>query len=235
MANNREKLFNMLESLLIPKEIVNTNKYTDNTKAEFYLSLGLQHLGIDVAYEYMQYVISTYNPNNIISVGSGNGVFEKLLETNWNNLSPIQQKYVSTETYLIGLHIQCNINIICIDPNSDAFIKAPIKFKKEPIYPNIDDFLKIKPYNLMECVLILNWSTPNNSIYDYEAVIKLNPKIILWIGDPSGVAGGKLFLEFYKKCRTHQTKYKIIKEKVETSKDRFNEDIFYTIAILVEI
>jgi len=186
-------------------------KYNDKNTPEHYLSEGLQNLGIDVAYEYMQYIIDNYNPNLIMSIGSGCGIFEKLLEQHHG------------------------INIICIDPNPDEYIKAPKQFKKEPNYSYVDDIVKIIPFNLIDNMIILNWATPNNSTYDYDAMIKLQPKIILWIGDSTGIAGGKKFLEFLEETQDNKTNYTIIKKYVVKYKDQFDWDVLCTIMVLIKI
>ena len=182
--------------------------YTDSTTAEYYLSDGLQNLGIDVLFEYAQYIKTTYAPDHIISIGSGSGVCEKLIDDHLGT------------------------NIICVDPDSDDYITAPQKFKKEPTYANASELLKVN-HKIENCAMFLNWSNPNGSSFDYDAVQLLKPKYILWIGDPSGCAGGAKFLEFYGDCSAGNGEYQIIKETVKNGKDNImGWDMFYTIAIL---
>jgi hypothetical protein len=184
--------------------------YTDVTTPEYYLSKGLQHLGMDVALEYMQDIINK-NPAYIASIGSGCGAFEKIL-----------CEKLLTE-------------IICVDPDSNKFIKAPPQFKMEPSYANVDELINAIPAIVENCAIILNWSSPNGSTFDYDAVQDLKPTHILWIGDPSGVAGGTTFLEFYNECENEETDYRIVKNTVKNGKDSWGWSIYYTIAILERI
>jgi hypothetical protein len=113
--------------------------------------------------------------NKIISVGSGNGYFEYLLEK------------------IFG------IKIICIDPNPNLFLKKQDGPFKVPEYPTVDDFLV---ENISEdCLLILNWpnpdTIPNNNKskdnYDVEAIKKLKPIGIFIIYEETGIAGSESF------------------------------------------
>lgn len=203
-------LMKMANSLTRPRK-EKVVKYNDENTLEHYLSGGLQNLGIDIAYEYMQYIIDNYGSNLIISVGSGCGVFEKLLEQ---------------------YH---NINIICIDPNPNEYINPPKQFKRQPDYSYVDNIIKIVPFNLIDCTMILNWSSPNSSTYDYDAMTRLQPKIILWIGDTTGVAGGAKFIKFLEETQNNETNYNVVKKHTIQEKDRYDWDIFYTIMILVRI
>jgi hypothetical protein len=127
--------------------------------------------------------------NNIISVGSGNGYFEYLLEAIFD------------------------INIICIDPKPNSFLKKNNSKLKEVKYSTVDKFLEVESSE--DCLLILNWPSPNNinnddnddndnddndfkslklrKDYDVEAIEKLKPIGIFMIYEGSGVAGSEEF------------------------------------------
>lgn len=139
-----------------------------------YCNKAIRSFGIDVFYDIFKKVNEKYNLP-IISVGSGNGAFEHILN---NNL---------------------NINIICIDPDplkyNSNLLKTPFM---EPKYKTVDDDV-ISLYK-NNCVLLLNWCDPNDSDYDYLSIIKLNPVCIISIyevfDEGNGAAGGKKFFEY---------------------------------------
>jgi hypothetical protein len=183
--------------------------YKDKTKPEYYLSRGLQNLGIDIAYEYMGKIVE-YKPQYIASVGSGSGTFEKLLCE------------------------KLQIEIICVDPNG-TYGNAPSEYIMKSQFPDVKNLIKYDPSVVGNCAIILNWAYPNDSTYDYDAVQDLKPKWILWIGDPTGIAGGEKFIGFYEETKEGKGDYKIVQEHVKEIREEFAGTILYTIAILERI
>jgi hypothetical protein len=111
----------------------------------------------------------------IVSIGSGSGSIEHYT----NNLQ------------------SNNIKWILIDP-------APVSFHgnlvMEPNYSYVDDLINTNPNIIGNCLLFLNWCDPNDSEYDYEAIIKLQPIAICSVYEEyesyNGAAGGEKFFNW---------------------------------------
>lgn len=87
--------------------------------------------------------------------------------------------------------------IMCIDPDPTSFLGKYIFI--QPKYKYVKDMIKSEPSMVGNCILLLNWCEPNDSLYDYEAVMLCKPVAILTIIErynKSGVAGGNKFREF---------------------------------------
>lgn len=111
------------------------------------------------------------NRTTIVSVGSGNGVFEKNLDRDIRS------------------------DIICVDPNFNNFNKCKeVNQTKKPLFKTTDDLLKsgIKDTH----TLILNWTLPNDSSYDYESIVKLNPENVFVLCDLTGTGGSSHLLSW---------------------------------------
>lgn len=122
----------------------------------------------------MKYAESAINgcikkPKYIISVGSGDGEFERLVENEYK------------------------VNIICVDPKKFSKVDADNKYLHLPDYAYIDDLIKSVPDVVSNCTLFLLWPEPNTSTYDIEAVSKLLPTSILVAYEYYGGAGGEYF------------------------------------------
>jgi hypothetical protein len=103
----------------------------------------------------------------VISVGSGNGVLEYKLQE-------------------LGIK-----NIICVDPDPESYDKYPENNNCiKPSYDVVENLLKDKPELVEQCVLLLGWPSPNESTFDYEAVMALNPYGIVLVYETLGGAGG---------------------------------------------
>lgn len=172
-----------------------------------YLSNGLQALGVEKAYEFIDIAVKL-NPNSkIVSIGSGNGYFESLVE----------QKF--------------KIEIICVEPRPNKFNPIP-KMNKQPDYQYTVDLVMKRTIN--DCILLLNWCDPGYSEYDYEAIILLQPKIIIWIGETNmGSAGGYRFHDWLK----HNDTYKTInfyhrRNDFDPVNQKINGILIYSIIIL---
>lgn len=140
-----------------------------------YFSSGINDIGIATVKRYVKRLLKL-SQLPIISVGSGSGVVEHLLDQTFD------------------------IDIICVDPDPSSFSTAPESMGKKPKYPRVSDLIKDQPTIVGNCILFLNWSTPNESTYDYDALVALCPNYVLWIGEPSGSAGGAIMLQWLKKC-----------------------------------
>lgn len=120
-------------------------------------STGINFLGIPSIIMYMEHVLKIYpnHKNKIISIGSGGGYIEKLLDKFFN------------------------IDIICIDPDPLSYITEQTIYK-HPLYKNVeDDDFPLNQY-INDCILFINWSTPEQlNGYDIRSILKLNPLCIL--------------------------------------------------------
>lgn len=146
-----------------------------------YFNVAIDCFGIDLVLECMYQFYYSYNLP-MISVGSG--------------LAPIE--------YLFSV---CNKNakVICVDPNPRSF--DPREPFIEPDYPYVKGLIKKNPRIVGNCVLFLNWCEPNESTYDYDAVIDLKPRAILTIFEfrhyLCGMAGGEKYYKWVKKQTTY--------------------------------
>jgi hypothetical protein len=121
----------------------------------------------------------------IVSVGSGLGLIEYITHT-----------------------INPDINFICVDPDPMNFPSDANKYISKPFiqpqYNYVDD---LPPELINNCILFLNWCCPNESMYDYDAIIKLKPKAVLSIiekfGGSDGCAGGSEFFIWSKQHNNH--------------------------------
>ena len=66
----------------------------------------------------------------------------------------------------------------------------------KPNYKLTSDLIKDKPNLVNACHLLLIWSFPNESMYDYEAIITLKPKYVTIVYETTGSAGGDKLHEF---------------------------------------
>ena len=85
--------------------------------------------------------------------------------------------------------------IICVDPVPDSYLGPPIY--QQPDYDTVRDLLIAKPEIKGNCVLFLNWCDPDDSTYDFDAVVALQPIAVLciietFVGE-NGCAGGERF------------------------------------------
>jgi len=162
---------------------------------------GIGYLGIEIIDEYINYINNVYKLP-FISIGSGNGFVE-----NKNSLC----------------------NWICIDPNPLSYLKNnDDKIYKNPDYKTCEELISAKPEIIGNNVLFLNWCDPNDSTYDYDAIILLKPKAILVVheicdNDDYGAAGGKKFNNLYKQMKVGEDKnYEILYES-NTYNDSFSD------------
>ena len=87
------------------------------------------------------------------------------------------------------------INIICVDPYITPFVSFQVDqpcIRAE--YNYVDDLIKDRPDIIGRCVLFLGWCEPGDNSYDYEAIIKLEPRHIVSVYGGCGAAGSQKFL-----------------------------------------
>jgi hypothetical protein len=138
-------------------------------------------------------IIKYHMSSRLISVGSGYGVLEKHIE---NTYKQKQQK----------------LELICIDPEPTSYSfenypKTPLIFPQYAyIDAYIDDYLgklqiQLTKEEINNCDLLLCWPSPNESTYDLEAIIKLQPIKVFIIYEMTGAAGSNsLHNWIYKEC-----------------------------------
>lgn len=138
--------------------------------SESFLSTAVKTLGLSNLYKYFEPLKEL--GLTIVEVGTGNGYIARLLRDK-------------------------GYNIIPIDKNPGKFISSVKDCKGlEPEYSTVDDLLKEKKDLVGNCVLFLNWPLPNDSSYDYDAMISLQPKFIITAVDMSGTGGGSKWLSY---------------------------------------
>jgi hypothetical protein len=141
------------------------------------LSRGVTSLGADLVIKTLQNLHQAYEVP-IVSVGCGLAAIEYLSKLMcWRLVDP--------------------------DPLSWQIFKEKPDHPFLPVnYSSVDELIAKEPSLIHNCILFLNWCEPNESEYDYEAVIKLKPLAILTIIEVyggNGAAGGEKFYEWYAK------------------------------------
>ena len=120
-------------------------------------STAINFMGIPSIVMYMEEILKKYpkHKKKIISIGSGGGYIEKLLDK------------------------LLNIDIICVDPEPLSYITEKVIYKY-PKYKSIDcEEFPLNEYK-DDCILFINWSAPEQiNGYDIKAILKLNPICIL--------------------------------------------------------
>lgn len=135
----------------------------------------------------------------VISVGSGNAILED----------------ICSKLY--------KIKIFCVDPDPTSYKGEKIFL--QPDYPYVDNLICEHENFIGNCVLIINWATPELN-YDFEAIEKLQP-IAFWVlYDENGNAGGEKFHNFIKSESNYNIEKKLISEFkrkifIETMTNRF--------------
>jgi hypothetical protein len=141
------------------------------------LNKAIRLLGIELVHKYIdiilkQVCLNKYDP--IVSIGSGNGHVERLIEH------------------------ETGLDIICVDPVKVSH-RNQVLYKTSR-YDSVNELLFENPELVSNCVTFINWSTPNDSTYDYEAVKALNSEHILIIFESTGSGGGKLLHKWLNFC-----------------------------------
>lgn len=160
-----------------------------------YFSSGVKKIGIKNVLWCFKRVIKKNPGADIVSLGSGNGVIEKIIDDTFG------------------------CDIICIDPHFNEFLVAPIKFTKKPAFKTINEYNSHRDENGQsnkKLVLFINWTFISLELamavnpklatcemynYDYGAIAKTKPNHVISIYDPTGAAGSKVFTAWAnKKC-----------------------------------
>jgi hypothetical protein len=120
-----------------------------------------------------------------ISIGSGNGILE-----GW-------------------IRDQFGINVITVDPKPinnaycpmDSFTASKFRLN-ENHFEKTEELIEKHSEYIGNCILLLIWSNPNDSSFDYDAIQLLKPNFILpLIETSSGIAGSEIFHSFFRtKC-----------------------------------
>lgn len=111
---------------------------------------------------------------HIVSVGCGSGYVEAFLTANVDD--DISRS-----------------RLVLVDPQPMSFNKIPVL----PVhYSTVNELLVARPEVFRDCLLLLIWSDPDDSTYDYDAVMALEPKSILVLHErpgqePNGSAAGR--------------------------------------------
>jgi hypothetical protein len=165
--NNRNQRTSMTD--------IQVDKVTDNNKDQVIFSSGVTAFGDELVLTWWETISRNYPENEgytIVSVGSGTGKIEELIQKRLNR------------------------PIICIDPDPYSFSIGVTGIM--PHYPLIEDYLtsldNIKERKIKnKTVLFINWSDPRED-YDIKAVTALNPDAIFFIGESFRYAAGSLKL-----------------------------------------
>jgi hypothetical protein len=151
---------------------------------------------------------SFYNQYNlpIVSIGSGIGAIEYFAKKNNNKIE--------------WVCIDNQENPIDFPPSAKIYIDKPL-MKIDNL--SIDKLIETNPSIVNNCIIFLNWCLPNDSYYDFEAIIKLKPLAILSIYEDfngiSGAAGGEMFYNWTK----NNTDYHL-KEEYTLYADKYHAD-----------
>ena len=122
-----------------------------------------------------------------------------------------------------------DIEWICID-NQENPIDFPPSAKNnidKPLmnidYLSIDELINKNNSIVNNCIIFLNWCLPNDSCYDFEAIIKLKPIAVLSIYEDfdgiSGAAGGEMFYNWIQNNNDYH-----LKEKNYLYADKYHAD-----------
>lgn len=107
----------------------------------------------------------------MVSVGSGNGVFE-----------------YEVKKRLSGRRL------VCVDPDPEGFSPYPGHGRYlAPDYPFVSDLLANEPALAENCSVLLYWTQHSGIPYDMEAVRDLRPRAIFAYYEPVGGAGSAVF------------------------------------------
>lgn len=153
-------------------------QFVSDVNYEMLFNKGIKSFGSENVINIISSFYNTYNLP-IISMGSGSGVIE----------------YLSKQK-------NDKIDWNCID--SSNIVNFPIHTNSKPLmdinYASCDKIIEVNPSIVGNCILFLNWCLPNESTYDFEAIIKLKPIAILSIYEiykgSNGAAGGEMFFNW---------------------------------------
>jgi hypothetical protein len=175
--------FGRESSMFSPK----TEPQPQQRSIDYYYNQAMDSFGIDFTLTALHTFLSAYPGSAQVSVGSGNAVLEYSYAKRFTG---------SKET------------IICVDPEPLSYNSRSLKTPfQNPKYRNVTELLSAEPKCKNNCVLILNWALPDESMYDFDAVTELNPQgffttVEYWRGG-HGCAGGRRFHEFLGRTKSY--------------------------------
>jgi hypothetical protein len=145
---------------------------------------GIKSFGHNEVVQILRDFYYKYSANNqfkIISIGSGSGSIEHYSKLDW----------------------------ILVDPNPSSFHNNNQEvILLQPHFSYVDELIENNPSIVGNCLLFLNWCDPNDSEYDYEAIIKLKPIAIMSIYETfeagPGGAGGEKFILWTEENKDYQ-------------------------------
>jgi hypothetical protein len=73
----------------------------------------------------------------------------------------------------------------------------------EMCYDYVKTLVEAHPELVGNCIVFINWSLPNDSIYDIESIGLLKPKHVVTVCETTGSAGGAAFLKWLNMCGVH--------------------------------
>ena len=173
MAQNEITAENPFKTLL--------EMYSDSPKQQIHfdeapeqpqLNPALQIIGLNVLKQYFLKIRSISN-DLIISIGSGNGYIERHIEK------------------------ELETTILCVDPMR---IESVQDMYKASNFNYINDLLEDYPNLINNSITFINWSFPNDSTYDYDALAKLSSDNVLIVCETTGSGGGKVLLTWLDYC-----------------------------------
>jgi hypothetical protein len=154
----------------------------------------------------MDHTVETiYNFNNGIESFGPNEVTQILRNFYYKYSDSDKFKLVSIGSGSASIEHYSKLDWILVDPNPSEFHGS---FIMKPDFSYVDDLINSNPSIVGNCLLFLNWCCPNDSEYDYEAIIKLKPKAIMSIYEMfeggSGAAGGHNFFLWTEETKDYQ-------------------------------
>lgn len=211
-------LNNFFSHLLQPDDSTEQGMLVDKSEISHYLSGGMV-IGIDNLMWYFKTLLEKFPKSNMVSVGSGNGVVERIICE------------------------KLNCNIVCIDPKFNLFLTAPENFTRKPDFATVDEYLHLVPLenskkepakskeeptkdepvnkehaksepefpkdseigakNEDNTVLFMNWPEPDNTEntchWDYDTIVKLKPSHVILVYESSGSSGSVKLINWIKK------------------------------------
>jgi hypothetical protein len=145
----------------------------------------------DYHYNDSHYNDSHYNDSHnipIISMGSGTGVIEHMATTSY---------YSKYNKLMNWICIDIDNNPLDFPSQARTHMNAPLM---KIDYNSVDQLIDDKKEIVGKCILFLNWCLPNDSTYDFDAIIKLKPLAVFSIyevyNDSFGAAGGEKFFDW---------------------------------------
>ena len=99
----------------------------------------------------------------------------------------------------------CRLDIIRIDPNKRGHC-----FGSKPSYDSVSQLIRIHPSSKDNGILFLVWPDPID-VYSMDAISKLNPRYIFWIGKSNVTDAESDFSKFYHKSCSDKGRYHITK------------------------